>query len=214
MRFHLLLISTLLFGVAQARTQTVKAAGAQHVFDVSQSEAANAISNAFASYKGMALFSAETEGFIPGWHKTNGWILFPLNGPMAVARWKNTDTMVPYIGTFHIAIQSLASNRTAVSVRTIDARVIHGKEIGVHGGWANHEVDVPPVLSEETNVLMAVSNALVAGKRGGAASPTKGNATGRTQQQPAVPGSEQEAFDAAVKAAAAARDKAGGTNQH
>ena len=132
---------------------------------------------------------------------------------MAVARWKNTDTMVPYIGTFHIAIQSLATNRTVVSVRTIDARVIYGKEIGVHGGWANHEVDVPPVLSEETNVLMAVSNALVAGRGGGAGSPNAGTATGRNQRVPAVPGSEQEAFDAAVKAAAAERKKVQGTNQ-
>ena len=148
MRLELLVSAGLLFGVTQGWTQAPKTAGAQQVFDVSQRAAANSISNAFASYKGMALFSAETDGFIPGWHKTNGWILFPLNGPMAVARWKNTDTMVPYIGTFHIAIQSLATNRTVVSVRTIDARVIYGTEIGVHGGWANHEVDVPPVLSE------------------------------------------------------------------
>lgn len=211
MRLASLVIAALLFGATQGRTQTPKAVGTQQIFDVGQTQASNAISNAFASYKGMALFSAQTDGFIPGWHKTNGWILFPLNGPMAVTQWKNTDQMVPYIGTFHIAVQSLASNRTAVSVRTIDARVIHGKEIGVHGGWANHEVDVPPALSEETNVLMAISNALgtLTGRR---TIPEIGTGNGPTHQPP-VPGSEQEAFEAAVKAAKAARSNAGGTNQ-
>ena len=211
MRLESLIIAALLFGATQGRTQTPKAVGTQQVFDVSQTQASNAISNAFASYKGMALFSAQTDGFIPGWHKTNGWILFPLNGPMAVTQWKNTDQMVPYIGTFHIAVQSLASNRTAVSVRTIDARVIHGKEIGVHGGWANHEVDVPPALSEETNVLMAISNALgtLTGRR---TTQEIGPGNGPSHQPP-VPGSEQEAFEAAVKAAKAARSNAGGTNQ-
>jgi hypothetical protein len=166
-----LIIAALVFGATQARTQTLKAVGTQQIFNVGQIQASSAIGKAFGSYpyKGMALFSAQTDGFIPGWHKTNGWILFPLNGPMAVTQWKNTDKMVPHIGTFHIALQSLASNPTAVFVRTIDSRVINGKEIGVHGGWANHEVDVPPALSEETNVLMAIANALGAQKGAGRA---------------------------------------------
>ncbi len=54
----------------------------------------------------------------------------------------------------------MATNRTSITVRTIDAWVIHGKEIGVHGGVANHEVNVPPLLQEETNVLLAISNAV------------------------------------------------------
>ena len=94
MRLYSLIIAALLVGGIQARTQTPKAFGTQQVFDVSQTQACNAVSNAFASYKGMALFSAQTDGFIPGWRKTNGWILFPLNGPMAVAQWKSTDKLV------------------------------------------------------------------------------------------------------------------------
>jgi hypothetical protein len=150
----------LLSGMVDAWAQTTKATGTQQMFNASQTQVGNAVSNAFKSYKGMALFSAQTDGFIPGWHKTNGWILFPLDGPITTTPWKNSKELVPYIPTFHISLQPTGTNRTTITVRTIDARVIHGKEIGVHGGMANHEVNVPPVRSEETNVLTAISNAV------------------------------------------------------
>ena len=196
------------------QAQTVKSSGTQQIFGVNQIEAERAISNAFGrwAYKGMDLISARGEGTVPGWHGTNGWILFPLSGPTTVTPWKNSKELVPYIPTFHITVQPLGSNRISIAVRTIDARVIHGKEIGIHGGWANHEVDVAPALSEETNVLSVISNAVVGLKEGGTASAI-GTGGRLTQPIPATP-FEQEAIDAAKKAAEAARSNAGGTNQH
>jgi hypothetical protein len=205
MRLELLMIAALLLGVPQGRTQTAKASGTRQVFDVNQAQAVTAISNAFARwrYKKMDLESAKFDGSVPSWHGTNGWILFPLDGPITVTQWKNSKEFVPYIPTFYITIEPLETNRTIIDVRTIDARVIHGKEIGVHGGWANHEVNIPPVLSEETNVLMAISNAFVRLKGRGTTPTTAGTANGPTRLPP-VSGSEQEAFEAAVKAAKAA----------
>jgi hypothetical protein len=214
MRLESLVIATVLFSVAQGWTQATKVAGTQQVFDVTQAQAVTAISNAFAQwhYKRMDLESAKYDGSVPGWHGTNGWILFPLDGPITVTPWRNSKELVPYIPTFHITVQALGTNRTIIAVRTIDARVIHGKEIGVHGGWAHHEVNVPPVLSEETNVLMAISNVLLtANSRRTNIAPSV--TITRPTKPPAVPGTEQAAFEEAVKAAQAARAKPAGTNQ-
>jgi hypothetical protein len=157
-------VAILILGVAGGRTEPTHSVGAQQIFDANELQAATAVSNAFPfalrSNKGMTLFSAETDNFIPGWRKTNGWILFPLDGPSSTVPWKKSKELVPYIPTFHIVVQPVGTNRATVTVRTIDARVIHGKEIGIHGGWAHHEVEVSPVLSEETNVLLVISNAL------------------------------------------------------
>ena len=163
MKFASFFIGTVFLGATLSRIQTAMAA--QQEFDVGSVQAATAISNAFPlfpSYKGMALFSAQTDNFIPGWRKTNGWILFPVNGPTSEVPWKKSKTLVPYIPTFHISVEPTGTNRTAITVRTIDARVIHGKEIGLHGGLANREINVPPVLSEETNVLVPISKAVAA----------------------------------------------------
>jgi hypothetical protein len=158
----LLLTLIVLSGTKELRAQTTNATGTQQLFGVNQTEAATAVSNAFAQwrYKRMDLVSAKKDGLVSGWHGTNGWILFPLDGPITVTPWKNSNELVPYIPTFYIYVQPIETNITAVVVRTIDARVIHGKETGVHGGLANHEVNISPVLSEETNVLAAISNAV------------------------------------------------------
>jgi hypothetical protein len=42
-------------------------------------------------------------------------------------------------------------------IKTISATIIDGQETGIHGGWANHEREVPGVIQEEENVLNAIS---------------------------------------------------------
>jgi hypothetical protein len=66
-----------------------------------------------------------------------------------------------YIACFNITTRSLDGSNTTVTVRTEFAQVIDGKEVGVHGGWADHGRDVPPVKAEEENVLNAISNAVI-----------------------------------------------------
>jgi hypothetical protein len=69
----------------------------------------------------------------------------------------DTGISVPYYPFFHIFQMQLSAMRTKVTVRTVWATVVDGQEIGVHGGWANHNRDVPPVRSEETNVLSKIA---------------------------------------------------------
>lgn len=127
-----------------------------------------AISNAFAApddnpmgYRGMDLRPA-AESFIgTNWHVTNGFVLFPLAGPIARVPLRGRPVPpVPYKACFNITTRAEDTSTTTVSVRTVFAKVIDGEELGVHGGWANHERDVPPVRLEEQNVVSAISNAL------------------------------------------------------
>ena len=114
-------------------------------------------------YRGMDLTPAAGSYIGSNWHVTNGFVLFPLLGPIASVPLRGrTQVSVPYTACFNITTSSVDSSHTRVSVRTVFAKVTDGKEIGVHGGWANHERDVPPVQVEEDNVLIAVSNALLA----------------------------------------------------
>jgi hypothetical protein len=145
--------------------------GTTRIFPVPENVILVAISNAFATsddnpdgYRGMDLSpAAQFSYLVPNWHPTNGFVLFPLIGPITnVPLSGQPPASVPYKACFNIATTSMNGSNTSVTVRTIYAKVIDGKEVGVHGGWANHERDVPPVKAEEENVLNAVSNALVA----------------------------------------------------
>jgi hypothetical protein len=139
-------------------------------FTASESTVLVAISNAFttgnasnpAGYRGMMLCPAAEQSYlVPNWHPTNGFVLFPLMGPIAsVPLQGRAQLSVPYTAYFYLTTTPVDSSHTSVSVRTILAKVTDGKEVGVHGGWANHERNVPPVKAEEDNVLIAVSNAV------------------------------------------------------
>jgi len=143
--------------------------GTARIFPAAESTVLTAISNGFATddanpmgYRGMDL-SPSAEPFLgPNWHVTNGFVLFPLSGPITnVPLRGHTNVLAPYTACFNIITRPVDSSHTEVLVRTIFAKVRDGKEIGVHGGWANHERDVPPVKAEEENVLTTISNAML-----------------------------------------------------
>lgn len=120
--------------------------GTTNVFDADQATVQSAVTNAFAGgrYNDMLLSRAAGHDYLErGWHPTNGFLLQP--GPGS-----------PYQGYFHIVITPTVSNRTAVTVRTVKAEALAGKEPGVHGGWAFHFRRISPIPKEETNVLSAV----------------------------------------------------------
>jgi len=144
--------------------------GTIRVFSAQEVEVSIAISNAFGTrdtnpmgYRGMDLSMAGQSYIGSNWHVTSGFVLFPLMGPIAnVPLHGHGQVSVPYIACFNITTKALGGSSTSVTVRTVFAKVIDGKEMSIHGGWANHERNVPPVKVEEENVLNAVSNALVA----------------------------------------------------
>jgi hypothetical protein len=122
-----------------------------------------AITNAFESgrYHG-ALFGASLEQFdiakqrwtrIPA---TNEWELITdsLGGGKILVPWNKQ--MLQYSAQFLIRAEQLTTNQCKVTVTTISASVPHGREIGIHGGWAVHMKHIPPVLKEETNVLSQI----------------------------------------------------------
>jgi hypothetical protein len=141
--------------------------GTSRVFPASAAETTAAITNAFANhrYRGMSLYNAAGQDYlVPGWHPSNGFALEPAlsvdgsitNLPAGMLMKKS----VPYVAYFHIVTTPLGTDATSVTVRTILAEVIDGKEPGVHGGWANHYRKVHPMRQEEENVLAAVAEQL------------------------------------------------------
>ncbi len=72
---------------------------------------------------------------------------------------------LPYRAYFYIGLTSTGTNATMVTVRTIQAEVIDGKEPGVHEGWAMHFRKIPPVRQEEENILEAITAELRRGQR-------------------------------------------------
>jgi hypothetical protein len=143
--------------------------GATRVLPAGEHDVLTAISNAFASktphgfgpYRGMSFNSARQAFDGSEWYATNGFALSPSEPIANVPLRGGSAKTVPYIAYFNIATKRLDASNTTVTVRTISPAVIDGEETGVHGGWARHERDVPPVKAEEENVLNAISNALV-----------------------------------------------------
>jgi hypothetical protein len=144
--------------------------GTMTVFPASESAVLNAISNAFAisndkptGYRGMDL-SNDPNFAGTNFHVANGYILFPLLGPITnVPLTGIRPKSVPYTACFNITTKPLGNTNTAVTVRTVFSKVTDGEEASIHiVGWANHERDVLPVKAEEENVMDAISNALVA----------------------------------------------------
>ena len=122
-------------------------AGTVRNFGASGAEVSLAIVNTFTNghYRDMLLSAAVGSGdLVRGWHPTNGFLLQPGTGS-------------PYQGYFHIVAAPVATNQTQVTVQTILAEALAGKEPGVHGGWAFHFRKIPPVPQEEEDVLAAIA---------------------------------------------------------
>ena len=143
--------------------------GNERIFVANEIETSVAITSAFENfrYRDMMLYEAaksDWDYLVRGWHPTNGFVLAPLlsasgsitNIPIDPAGNKR----VPYVGYFHILVAPVATNRTMVSVRTVLSEVIDGRELSVHGGWANHYRKVPPIRQDEENVLLAIAEEL------------------------------------------------------
>lgn len=127
-----------------------------------------AVSNTFSDdkdgllpYRGMLLQGPAQSDFGTNRFSSNGLTLFPLMGPITnVPLSGGQPVSVPYYATFHLTTEKMDLSHTKFCVLTLRASVDDGKEPGVHGGWANHRRDVPPVRSEEESIISAVSNAL------------------------------------------------------
>lgn len=123
------------------------AVGTARAFDASEEHVNSAITNAFGSgqYCDMLLGQAAGHDFLArGWHPTNGFLLQP-------------GIFSPYRAYFHIVVVPLASNLTQVTVRTIKAEAVSGREPGVHGGWAFHFKTIRPIPEEEEKVEAAIA---------------------------------------------------------
>ena len=140
--------------------------GTAKIFAANENEVTLAITNAFGSskFRKMILEPAGERKveWNQGWQLTNGFILFSFHDPVAYVPVLSVfgKRQLPYISYFHIAVTPQNSNKTHIVVRTVFSEVIYGKEIGVHGGWANHYRKVAPVRREEDHVIEAISEQL------------------------------------------------------
>jgi hypothetical protein len=89
---------------------------------------------------------------------TNEWDLSP--GFLPLTSFVRGNKTLPYFAQFNITLHEAGSNVCKISVVTVSSRVRDGKEPGVHGGWAWHNVHVSPLPSEETNVLDRIDKQL------------------------------------------------------
>jgi len=136
----------------------------QFMLATNESGANTAISNAFGlgQYRRMHLYEvkkSEWDYLVKDWHPTNGFILFPLIGPITNVAVKGLigTKNLPYVPYFHITVWPVSTNKSKVIIRTVLAKVVDGKELGIHTTWANHYRVVSPILQEETNVLKAIA---------------------------------------------------------
>lgn len=161
-RFVLILLVAV-GGLRDSRAASKQPTGTARCYAATLEQTIVAITNAFESgrYHG-ALFVASLEQFdiakkrwtrIPA---TNQWELITdnLGGGKILVPWNKQ--MLQYSAQFLIHAEQLTINQCKVIVTTIEASVPHGREIGIHGGWAVHMKNIPPVLEEETNVLSRI----------------------------------------------------------
>lgn len=137
--------------------------GTERTFAADQGKTTSAVKAAFDELRhhSMMIEPVDASQSTADWHVTNGFLLIPTTEPVSfVSLKKGGETDVPYFGTFHIAINSMGTNLTKVTVTTIRAKVIIGKTVNVHGGWANRYREIPPVRREEENVLNAIASKL------------------------------------------------------
>jgi hypothetical protein len=172
------------------------------VLDATQGEAAAAITNLFEEryYRGMIVI--ELSPTMSEYGLTNGWDAETTTSELTkITKGKKT---LPYFAQFHITAEPVGTNQCKIAVRTLKSWVHDGKEIGIHGGWAHHDVDVPPVLQEETNLLFQIARELRWIKEGRTNMASTNAPPQRVGAGPnGLYGEEKAAFEAALKAAQA-----------
>ena len=137
--------------------------GTSRNFAASPDRVANAVTNAFleGKYRGMFLSPAQDNAYlVDGWHPTNGLVLFPIMGDIASVPLTSGVT-VPYWCAFYITIAPVDRDHSTVTVRSIKSSVADGQEPGIHGGWARHSREVPPIRQEEESVISAIAGELL-----------------------------------------------------
>jgi len=145
------------------RREAVQVGAARRVFVAAHGEILAAITNAFSSlrYHETMLIPARYDLPARRWasgNSTNEWMLYTGTSPLTTVR--VGKEMVPYFAEFDLRANPLATNRWEITVRTTASWVHAGKEVGIHGGWAAHSKHIPPVLQEETNVLVRIERQL------------------------------------------------------
>ena len=135
--------------------------GTERVFPVSRDKAIAAITNAFAHFRYRQMMLTEAVGsdyLAAGWHPTDGFLLCPGSAPIATVRTKGVmgKRLLPYEAYFHITLTSVETNQTKISARTVLARVFDGITL-TRSGTGPRPVGVPPIRSEEENVLGAIA---------------------------------------------------------
>ena len=138
--------------------------GTERIFATNQIETSLGIVRAFKDHRYCGMILKEAANFLSApadWRETNGLVLFSFHEPISLVPLKSGGSKkVPYIASFHIVVAPIGTNKTKVTVRTISSEIIGGKEINIHGGWANRYQEVSPIRSEEENVLKAISEEL------------------------------------------------------
>jgi hypothetical protein len=183
------------------------------VLDATQVEASAAITNLFKEpyYHGMLVI--ELSPIVSGYGLTNGWQAQTTVSELTnITKGKKT---LPYFAIFHIAAEPLGTNQCKIAVRTLNSWVGEGKEVGIHGGWAGHAVDVAPVLKEETNLLLQIARELRWIREGRTNMASTNAPPRRAGAGPdGMYGEEKAAFEAAVKAYQDRNAKSAGTTNN
>ena len=209
-----LLLAGAFVASAGGQVKAGKRPATSEVLQATQAEAAAAITNLFRhDYYHLSLLVIELSPTMTEGGLTNGWLATPA-GPQLTDIVKGKKTL-PYFAAFHISVESAGSNQCRLGVRTLSSWVHNGKEIGIHGGWAHHAMDVAPLLQEETNLLFQIARELRWIREGA----TNMASTNAPPQRPGANrygmyGEEKAEFEAAVKAAEASRSKSAGSNQN
>lgn len=135
--------------------------GTTRVYESTVDQVTLAMTNAFSSrrYHDMAFLPAQNHYDTvrhrwSGRPATNEWRLYSVDTPLTTVRLGKAT--LPYSAEFNITAEGIPTNRCSVTVRTTWSVVPGGREAGVHGGWAIGSKHIPPVLQEETNVLVEV----------------------------------------------------------
>lgn len=133
------------------------------VFNATTIQTTEAALRAFSQfrYHSTMLEPAVGSQSIPGWQATNGFLLLSTTEPLSLVAVDRAGTRrLPYFADFHLTITHFESNRSIVTARTIRSRVVKGREINIHGGWAKRFRAFPPVREEEEKIISAIANEL------------------------------------------------------
>ena len=135
--------------------------GTSRIFDGDSFHVTTAITNAFDSdrYREMALiYTGGLDYQIHGRKFQGGYSLTSMSTSGTITNVAlDNGQVAPYRASFYVETTPAGTNHTKVTVYTIGSRVLDGQEPGVHGGWANHYRDIPPLRQEEENILAQIA---------------------------------------------------------